>query len=67
MPISMLIPTDIFDEDKNFLRIDFYDLDAKFVFTIEWNKAYKQSESNNQIFREESYEIAERRGYEIIR
>ena len=67
MPISMLIPTEVFDENKNFLRIDFYDLDAKFIFTIECNEVYKQSEANHQIFREESYEIAESKGDEVVR
>jgi|688.fasta_scaffold677349_1 hypothetical protein len=64
--MQILIPTDIYDQDNNLLRIEFYDLDALFIFQIDWNEVFQQSPEGQQLFREDSYLIAQRKGYEII-
>jgi hypothetical protein len=40
--MQILIPTDIYDQD-NLLRTEYYDLEAKFIFQIDWNEDFQQS------------------------
>ena len=65
--MQTLIPTEIYDESENLLRIEFYDLEANFIFQMKWDEANQPSPKNQETFRKESYEIAISRGYELIK
>jgi hypothetical protein len=60
-----VIPTDIYDEDGNLLRIEVTNLDGEFVIQSLWDENDAQTYENRVQFRKWTYNHLRRMEYEI--
>lgn len=62
-----VIPTDVFDEDGNLEKIEFYDELGGFQFQAMWDPVDKQTADNRREFREWANGMAKRMDYEVVK
>ncbi len=55
-----VIPTDIYDDTGNLLRIEFHDFDGVFQLQAEWDANDAQTSKNRESFRKWAYTMAKR-------
>jgi len=60
-----LIPTDVYDKDGNFMKIEFYDYAGNFIVQSVWDENDPQDSEHREFFRKWSYKMVKQLGYEV--
>jgi len=64
--MSTVIPTDVYDEDGNMIRIEYYDTLGGHVLDVVWDKADEQTSENRVKLREWGSKFLKNKGYEVF-
>ena len=59
------IPTDVYDRDGNFKKIDFHNGSGNFILEAIWDERDEQNEENRVSFRKWAYHMMRNKGYTI--
>jgi hypothetical protein len=62
-----LIPTDIYDENGDLLRIEFNDTNGDFVVQSVWDDQDPQDSEHREFFRNWSYKMVGQLGHEVAK
>ena len=65
--MSIIIPTDVYDEDGNMLRIEYYDTAGSHICDIVWDDQDEQTSENRQFLREWGAKMMEQKGYQVAK
>jgi hypothetical protein len=64
--MKKVIPTDVYDQDGNLIRIDFYNEAGEFEIEAVWNDEDPQDSANRIEFRKWAYKMLEQKGLEVV-
>jgi len=62
---GLAIPTDVYDKDGNFKKIDFHNSSGNFIIEALWDERDLQNEENCIAFRKWAYNMMKQKGYII--
>jgi len=60
-----VIPVDVYDNDGNMVRVEFYDGKGDFAFQVLWDPSDEQTSKNREDFRLYAYRMADQLKYEV--
>ena len=59
------VPTDVYDKDGNFKKIDFHNRAGNFILEAVWDERDAQNEENRIAFRKWAYSMMKQKGYAV--
>jgi len=62
---GLAVPTDVFDKEGNFKKIDFHNSSGNFILEALWDDRDDQTEENRIAFRKWAYHMMKNKGYAI--
>ena len=62
--MTKVIPTDVYDDEGNLLRIEFHNLEGKFEIQAEWDERDEQTSEKREAFRKWVYQMIKRLDFE---
>ncbi|CAB4129383.1 hypothetical protein UFOVP118_23 [uncultured Caudovirales phage] len=65
MAIKKAIPTDIYDEDGNMIRIEFHDGSGEHILDALWDDRDEQTSENRTEFRKWAYHMMMQKDYKV--
>lgn len=64
--MKKVIPTDVYDQDGNLIRIDFHNEAGDFEIEAVWNDEDPQDSENRIEFRKWAYKILEQKDLKVV-
>ena len=61
------IPVEVFNEEGDLMRIEFYDLDGNHIIDAQWDITDEQTSENRVKFREWAYRFINQKDYEVLK
>jgi len=62
---GLAIPSDVFDKEGNFKKIDFHNSAGNFILEAVWDDRDEQNEENSIAFRKWAYHMMKNKGYKV--
>ena len=60
-----VIPTDVYDNNGNLLRVEFHNSKGEFEIQAEWDERDLQTSDNREAFRKWAYKMIENMGFKV--
>lgn len=63
--MMQVIPTDVYSDEGDLLRIEFYNLEGEFQILAEWDERDPQTKENRESFRKWAYNMVKRLDFAV--